>query len=215
MIIDSGSKEKAVKYLCLGICIICLSHILEILSRNIYSKVECRALDGLRNAVIHQAMQRSIHEYEKQEDSYYISILTTDIRTLCDDYYKAIFNIVFFGGIMNCSLGMYAYISLWMLLVIICISVVPIVAPKFLNNRLRDTRKNFSEVMAGYTQTVKEILGGFETIHLFRVEKEYEKGHQEASITHDVNGKFMNQFDKIYKVENGVTSIDSSGVASA
>ncbi|BBF42392.1 ABC-type multidrug/protein/lipid transport system, ATPase component [Lachnospiraceae bacterium KM106-2] len=196
-IIDSGSKERALKYLCFGILIICTSHILELLCRNLYTLLECKASNEIRNAVIHNALLRSIEDYEKQEDSAYISTLTTDMRTICDDYFNAIFNIIFFGDIMLCSLGMYAYISPLMLLVVVGISIVPILAPKFLSNSLRESRQKFSDEMKSYTQTIKELLGGFETIHLFQVKREYEKGHEkESKANADVEASFSKSLNK-------------------
>lgn len=57
-------------------------------------------------------------------------LLTTDLRTLYDDYYMSIFNIVFWGGIMLCALGMYLYISPVMLAAILLVTVPPLVLPR-------------------------------------------------------------------------------------
>ena len=90
----------------------------------------------------------------------YLSLLTTDLRTLYDDYYMSLFNIAFWGGIMLCALGMYLYISPVMLAAILLVTVPPLVLPRKMNERLKASRDAFSLQMAGYTQQLKELLAG-------------------------------------------------------
>ena len=97
------------------------------------------------------------------------------------DYYMSIFNIVFWGGIMLCALGMYLYISPVMLAAILLVTVPPLVLPRKMNERLKAARDAFSLQMAGYTQQLKELLGGFEVIRGFLREDAYAARHRDAA----------------------------------
>lgn len=107
--------------------------------------------------------------------------MTTDLRTLYDDYYMSLFNIAFWGGIMLCALGMYLYISPVMLAAILLVTVPPLVLPRKMNERLKASRDAFSLQMAGYTQQLKELLGGFEVIRGFLREDAYAARHRDAA----------------------------------
>jgi len=93
----------------------------------------------------------------------------------------SLFNIVFWGGIMLCALGMYLYISPVMLAAILLVTIPPLVLPRKMNERLKATRDAFSLQMAGYTQQLKELLGGFEVIRSFLREDAYSARHRDAA----------------------------------
>ena len=134
------------------------------------SKQEARGYMGLvflltfTSWYFERVLRRPVSQYQREGDAAYLSLLTTDLRTLYDDYYMSIFNIVFWGGIMLCALGMYLYISPVMLAAILLVTVPPLVLPRKMNERLKASRAAFSLQMAGYTQQLKELLGGFEVI---------------------------------------------------
>jgi ABC-type multidrug transport system fused ATPase/permease subunit len=180
-LIDSTSKEEAIRYLFLVFGVTIASYVFESLSRRTFTNIACHAVQNVRNEVMEKVLGRTMSDYDTEEDSTYISLLTTDIRTLYDDYYMAIFNIVFWGGIMLCALGLYFYISPIMLIVILVVSVPPLVLPRFMNARLKKARDNFSAEMALYTQHIKEYLGGFSVIRGFMRETEFSHRHQKFS----------------------------------
>lgn len=82
---------------------------------------------------------------------------------------------------MLCALGLYLYISPMLLAVILLITVPPLVLPRMMNERLKQTRDRFSSEMAMYTGQLKELLGGFELIRSFLREDAYNEQHRAAS----------------------------------
>ena len=84
-----------------------------------------------------RVLRRPVSQYQREGDAAYLSLLTTDLRTLYDDYYMSLFNIAFWGGIMLCALGMYLYISPVMLAAILLVTVPPLVLPRKMNERLK------------------------------------------------------------------------------
>ena len=180
-LIDSKSKQEALGYMGLVFAITFSSWFFERLSRRSFTKIACGAVEQVRQRILEQVLYRTVAQYNAEGDAAYLSLLTTDLRTLYDDYYMSLFNIVFWGGIMLCALAMYLYISPVMLLAILLVTIPPLVLPRRMNERLKSTRDAFSLQMAGYTQQLKELLGGFEIIRSFLREDAYAALHQKAA----------------------------------
>ena len=180
-LIDSRSKQEALGYMGLVFAITFSSWFFERLSRRSFTKIACGAVEQVRQHILEQVLHRTVAQYNAEGDAAYLSLLTTDLRTLYDDYYMSLFNIVFWGGIMLCALAMYLYISPVMLLAILLVTIPPLVLPRRMNERLKATRDAFSLQMAGYTQQLKELLGGFEVIRSFLREDAYAALHQKAA----------------------------------
>ena len=180
-LIDSKSKEEAFGYLGLVFAITFSSWLCERLSRRSFTKLACGAVEQVRNQVMDRVLRRSVAQYNQEGDAAYLSLLTTDLRTLYDDYYMSLFNAVFWGGIMLCALVLYLYISPVLLVAILVVTVPPLVLPRMMNARLTQARDAFSAQMAEYTGQLKELLGGFELIRAFLREDAYSAQHRAAS----------------------------------
>ena len=180
-LIDSKSKQEALGYMGLVFAITFSSWFFERLSRRSFTKIACGAVEQVRQRILEQVLYRTVAQYNAEGDAAYLSLLTTDLRTLYDDYYMSLFSIVFWGGIMLCALAMYLYISPVMLLAILLVTIPPLVLPRRMNERLKATRDAFSLQMADYTQQLKELLGGFEIIRSFLREDAYAALHQKAA----------------------------------
>ena len=180
-LIDSKSKEEAFGYLGLVFAITFASWLCERLSRRSFTKLACGAVEQVRNQVMERVLHRSVAQYNGEGDAAYLSLLTTDLRTLYDDYYMSIFNAVFWGGIMLCALVLYLYISPVLLVAILVVTIPPLVLPRMMNARLTHARDAFSAQMAEYTGQLKELLGGFELIRAFLREDAYSAQHRAAS----------------------------------
>ena len=180
-LIDSKSKQEALGYMGLVFAITFSSWFFERLSRRSFTRIACGAVEQVRQRILEQVLHRTVAQYNAEGDAAYLSLLATDLRTLYDDYYMSLFNIVFWGGIMLCALAMYLYISPVMLLAILLVTIPPLVLPRRMNERLKATRDAFSLQMADYTQQLKELLGGFEIIRSFLREDAYAALHQKAA----------------------------------
>ena len=180
-LIDSKSKQEALGYMGLVFAITFSSWFFERLSRRSFTRIACGAVEQVRQRILEQVLHRTVAQYNAEGDAAYLSLLTTDLRTLYDDYYMSLFSIVFWGGIMLCALAMYLYISPVMLLAILLVTIPPLVLPRRMNERLKVTRDAFSLQMADYTQQLKELLGGFEIIRSFLREDAYAALHQKAA----------------------------------
>ena len=162
-LIDSKSKQEAFAYLGLVFLITFLSWFFETLSRRTFTKLACEAVEQIRGRIMGGVLRRSVAQYNQEGDASYLSLLTTDLRTLYDDYYMSLFNLVFWGGIMVCALVLYLYISPVLLVAVFLVTIPPLVLPRRMNAKLKQARDDFSRQMAAYTQQLKELLGGFES----------------------------------------------------
>ena len=180
-LIDSHSMPEALGYMGLVFLITFTSWFFERLSRRSFTKLACGAVEQVRQRIMERLLHRTVAQYNAEGDAAYLSLLTTDLRTLYDDYYMSLFSIVFWGGIMLCALGMYLYISPVMLAAILLVTIPPLVLPRRMNERLKASRDVFSLQMADYTQQVKELLGGFEVIRSFLREDAYSARHRDAA----------------------------------
>lgn len=176
-IIDSQSVRRALLCLLGGVLVTVTSHVLELSSRRVYTKLACGAMADIRCRVMRKALARTMERAQNEEDAAYLSVLSADLRMLYDECFTPLFNIVFWGAILLCAIGMYLFVSPLLLLVVAVMSVPPLILPRLLNQRLARAREFFSENMARYTQRVKETLAGYETIRLFAREEHYEQAH--------------------------------------
>ena len=99
-LIDSKSKQEALGYMGLVFLITFTSWFFERLSRRSFTKLACGAVEQVRGQVMERVLRRPVSQYQREGDAAYLSLLTTDLRTLYDDYYMSLFNIAFWGGIM-------------------------------------------------------------------------------------------------------------------
>ena len=143
-LIDSKSKQEAFAYLGLVFLITFLSWFFETLSRRTFTKLACEAVEQIRGRIMGGVLRRSVAQYNQEGDASYLSLLTTDLRTLYDDYYMSLFNLVFWGGIMVCALVLYLYISPVLLVAVFLVTIPPLVLPRRMNAKLKQARDDFS-----------------------------------------------------------------------
>lgn len=177
-LIDASSRQEALVYIAITFAITLISFVLESISRKIYTKMACNALREVRASVMESALKRTYAEYSTKSDATYISLLTTDCRTLYDNYYMSIFEVIFWGGIMLVSLGMFVYLSPVLLIVTVIVSIPPVLLPRIMNKRLKAAQDSFSQGMAVYTQRIKELLGGYEIIRGYLCQDRFIQKHR-------------------------------------
>lgn len=177
-LIDASSRQEALAYIAITFVVTLLSFVLESISRKIYTNMACNALQEVRSSVMESALKRTYAEYITNPDATYISLLTTDCRTLYDNYYMSIFEIIFWGGIMLVSLGMFVYLSPVLLIVTVIVSIPPIFLPRLMNKRLKAAQDSFSQGMAVYTQRIKELLAGYEIIRSYLCQNRFIQKHR-------------------------------------
>lgn len=139
-IIDSQSVRRALVCLLGGVLVTIASHVLELSCRRVYTKLACGAMADIRCRVMRKALARTMKKAQSEEDAAYLSVLSADLRMLYDECFTPLFNIVFWGAILLCAIGMYLFVSPLLLLVVAVMSVPPLILPRLLNQRLARER---------------------------------------------------------------------------
>lgn len=125
-IIDASSKERALYYLLLGSIITVLSFLMELFSQNLATKIECESIKTIRARLMEKVLYRDMAHYLQKGNSDTISKLTNDMRILYDDYFSAIYTVIFYGGMLFFALCMYIYIDPILLIFVALASIVPL-----------------------------------------------------------------------------------------
>lgn len=178
--IDAESKQEAITYLMVGIAIIALTFLSESASRNIFSKLQCGAVEYFRNCCINTIVNRNIETYRNTSKSADLSTLTNDMKMLSEDFYNALYQVLLYGSMLLFALCMYIYINPSLLLFVAIAATAPIALPRLLDSRLKNNRLLFSQKSEAYVQGSTEILNGFEVLHDFQAQKGFAKQNQKA-----------------------------------
>ncbi|WP_373730649.1 ABC transporter ATP-binding protein [Bacteroides heparinolyticus] len=180
-LIDAPTKESAVHYLFFGAIITVLSFVLELVSRNVFTKIKYVCIRLVRSDIMKTTLFRDMNSYFRKDSSDILSALTNDIKILESDLYDAFYNILLYGGMLFFAIGMLIYINPTLLLFVLLASILPFVVPRLLDKKIHMARQNYSEQMASYTARTADILKGFETVHQFHVENRFDKNHSLAA----------------------------------
>lgn len=165
-LLDSGSMKEAISYLVLGIGITLLSHVTEIISRRTYIRMANHSVKRIRGQVTEALARQPIRTYLETDTGSYLSLLTNDIKSIYDNYYMPIFDVVMWGGMGLVALVMLASINPWIMIMAVVMSFIPLMVPKMMSKVISQYRKDFSNSDAAYTGKMNELLHGFETLTL-------------------------------------------------
>ena len=169
-IIDASGEKEVIRYLILGLILISISFETETISRNIYSKLQSESIKYLRDCSMEAILKRSMKKYSASSSTADLSLLTNDMKILSDDYFSSLYQIITYGMMLFFALCMYIYIDPTMLLFVCIAAIAPLILPKILEKRLKQSRINFSQKSEEYVRNTTEILNGYEVISNFRVQ---------------------------------------------
>ena len=133
--IDAQTKSEAIQFLIIGILIIAVTFISESASRNIFSKLQCGAVEKFRNQCMKTILGRDIETYKTTSKSSDLSILTNDMKMLSDDFYTALYQILLYGAMLIFALFMYIYINPALLIFVAIAAIAPLILPRVLDNK--------------------------------------------------------------------------------
>lgn len=136
-IIDAASKRQALFYLTVGSIITVLSFLIELLSRNLATKIQCESISLIRAKLMKKMMFENMSIYFQKGNSYITSVLVNDMKILYDDYFNALYTIVLYGGMLFFAVCMYLYINPALLLFVALASIVPLTVPRLLDKGLQ------------------------------------------------------------------------------
>lgn len=180
-LLEASSINGALKYLLLGICVTLVSHSSEYILRVTFGKMSASAVGEVRNAVAEGIVKMPLGEYVSSDSGDRLSLLTNDIRSMNDDYYTSIFDMLMWGGMGIVAIGMLAYIDPLIMAMAVAMGILPLTVPKLMGKVLGRYRKDYSSSNSAYISKVGELLRGFETISLSGAKGYFTSRQKEAA----------------------------------
>ncbi len=144
-------------------------------TRLIQSKFVKQSITMFKKDIVFRLVNNNLSDINKNKTSKYISLLTNDTNTLETDYFKNIISMC-----SDFSLFFFATISLFFInkflaIFLILFSWLSILVPKIFEKKLSDSKNNISKSSESYTNVVKDIFMGIDSIKIFSSEKAFIK----------------------------------------
>lgn len=139
--------------------------------RTIRERLRCEFVSGLRKDIFRHVLGKSIPEYNEQDTSYYINVLTHDTECMSRSYFDSVCGIyrviVTFLITITALITINPYIAVLNLIV----GMVSVNLPRLFEKKLKQAQNLSSESSEEYMKKMKDYLAGFSTIKLFHIQK--------------------------------------------
>lgn len=123
-----------------------------------------KAIVSAKVNFVKKVFNKNINEFQRDNNSKYVSAMTNDVNTIETSYIEGIYGIVF--GACNFIVGIFviAYVSPIALVAGIAIGIVSSVIAMILGKPLQKHQTQRSDLYEGYTGYIKEVLSAFHII---------------------------------------------------
>ena len=145
----------------LSVLVVIISHVSEFFSGKIFVKATATGIDRVRQKLMEKYAEQPLQVYFSEHTGGKLSLLTNDLKMISDNYYQGIFNLAMWGGIVLAAIIMMILISPIILIVTLLFGIIPLTAPKIIQNTVGRYRKDHSEKIAAYTAKTDELLKGY------------------------------------------------------
>lgn len=139
----------------------------KVIIANLIKKISIRIKEDIYKAI--QSM--NITDYRSENTGYFLSILNNDIKIIESDYFGTILTCFYEISIFLTALIATINISLYLAIVLIVISLIPMIIPFLFNKILARSKKLYSDQMAIFIEKAKDILGAFEVVKAFNMKR--------------------------------------------
>lgn len=123
-----------------------------------------KSLISVKYYFMNKIFRKNINEFQKDNNSIYISALTNDMNTIENNYIEGIFQILTNLISFIVAILVIYTVSPFALLVGIAISLVSTISMILLSKPLQKQQAQRSKLFEGYTSYIKEFLGAFSII---------------------------------------------------
>ncbi|KAF0426916.1 ATP-binding cassette domain-containing protein [Pediococcus acidilactici] len=173
-----------------------INYLKEVLvARYIKSKME-----DLRRDVYHAIMERDYQSYFSKSNGEYISILTNDMTTIEDNYYKSYFLIVQAAVTFVIAILSLVVINWQFSIGVLAISAFFLAASSFTGMGLSGLRTNIQKKMVDFTSKAKDLVAGYEVVRSFNAQDKM----QEQFDHYNYN---LEEIKLKFNVRQGITKV--------
>lgn len=131
-----------------------------------------RAMAQYKEYAFREITRKSIHSFQAENSSTYISAFSNDIASIETNYLGKIFSLVMSVIMFIGAFAMMLWYHPLLTFIAVALSAFPVLAAILTGNRMAKAELAVSRENAGFLDMLKDILGGFSVIKSFRVEKE-------------------------------------------
>ena len=119
---------------------------------------------GVKNGIMKNILRRSFRDFRKQDNAFYLNVLTTDVDMYVQQYLDNIPLALNTVTTMLCAAIMLLWMHPLLLVVALIVSALPMAAVRAFTNVRQQTKMIYSETAEQYTNVLKETIEGYETI---------------------------------------------------
>lgn len=140
--------------------------------RTIRERLRCEFVSGLRKDIFGHVLGKSIPEYNEQDTSYYINVLTHDTECMSRSYFNSVCGI--YRVIVTFLITIAALITInpYIAVLNLIVGMISVNIPRLFEKKLKQAQNTSSKSSEEYTKKMKDYLVGFSTIKLFHIQKQ-------------------------------------------
>lgn len=131
-----------------------------------------RAMSQYKDHAFRAITKKSIHSFNSENTSTYISAFSNDIASIETNYLGRLFSLVMQGIMFIGAFAMMIWYDPLLTLIAFGLTLFPVIASLTAGSRMAAAEVRVSEQNASFLDMVKDVLGGFSVIKSFRVEAE-------------------------------------------
>lgn len=163
---SSGNTEDLFISIRIAVFYIILSTFISYLSTLIQNTIIKSNMTRIKKDVFNNTMYSEKNELDSAS---VISLLNNEMNLLENDYYRNIFSIIYSISTAVIALGYMLYLSVWLTIVVIVSSLLPILVAAATGKIFSKTRLIYTNSLVDYVRSIKEYILGIETIKSFRI----------------------------------------------
>lgn len=132
-----------------------------------------KTLTFLKKDIFKSIINKSYSDFNSKNSSEYISNLTNDLKSIEDNYFSSIIDIVENIFIFIFTLTLLIYINIYVTLVLCLVGTFMLLVPYVWGKYIQNSENDLSNSFTNFTNKIKDILGGYEIIKSYNVESSY------------------------------------------
>lgn len=168
------------------------AQILLAFSKGLYKR---KAITSAKISFISRVFNKNINEFQRDNNSKYVSALTNDINTIETNYVEGIYAVLESIVYFIVTVGVVIYVSPLMLAVEIVVGIISTLISMLLSKPIQKHHTQRSELYGGYTSYIKEVLSAFHIIKSNNLSEKVQKDFYNRSHAIQHKGYVI---DKIY-----------------
>ena len=154
-------------HICIGLLLVTItSNVLFLISVHLNVLYSNKTCANIRNALIQSFFDRSLFQFKKRSDAYYINMLGNDVDRLCDSYYINLSSEIKFMALFLGSVVAMLSINLTLFIISAIFALIPYLITWLFEKRLQKLAEKTSISTESCNSSYLQLIQGYETIKL-------------------------------------------------